>query len=434
MGIICDFCGEQRSVVYCKSDAACLCLSCDRNVHSANALAQRHSRTLLCDECNSEPARVRCIQEKVSLCQTCDWNKHGASATATEHEKQAINSYAGCPSAAELSKIWSFVLELPSSGDSKCEQETGLMTIDENSVSNCWGPSSSNSVELALPSRLSDLEAADKINFWMGSSPLPPLNSLPFDADQQVGVVDPTMSKLPCDGMKDLGITSDAELYDGFNMDDMDLSFENYEELFGESHNDSELPFEEGDADSLFWGQNVSAADSQGQNEIVLEASSSVAEQAIIEEPLAAGPSKKMQTACRSMVSADSVTSNPGLDTEMNLRFAPRQACSSLSLPFSGLSGESSPGDYQDCGISSMLLMGEPPPWFPSAPEGSHPQASRDSAVRRYKEKKKTRKFEKKIRYASRKARADIRKRVKGRFVKAGEAYDYDPLCQTRSC
>lgn len=77
--------------------------------------------------------------------------------------------------------------------------------------------------------------------------------------------------QLPCDGMKDLGITDDAELYDGFNMDDMDLSFENYEELFGNSRNDSELPFEEGDADSLFWGQNVSAADSQGQNDIVLE-------------------------------------------------------------------------------------------------------------------------------------------------------------------
>lgn len=36
--------------------------------------------------------------------------------------------------------------------------------------------------------------------------------------------------------------------------------------------------------------------------------------------------------------------------------------------------------------------------------------------------------FGKQIRYASRKARADTRKRVKGRFVKAGEEYDYDPL------
>ncbi|KAL0916096.1 hypothetical protein M5K25_013578 [Dendrobium thyrsiflorum] len=42
--------------------------------------------------------------------------------------------------------------------------------------------------------------------------------------------------------------------------------------------------------------------------------------------------------------------------------------------------------------------------------------------------------FEKKIRYASRKARADSRRRVKGRFVKAGETFDYDPLSQARTC
>lgn len=35
--------------------------------------------------------------------------------------------------------------------------------------------------------------------------------------------------------------------------------------------------------------------------------------------------------------------------------------------------------------------------------------------------------FGKQIRYASRKARVDTRKRVNGRFVKVGEAYDYDP-------
>ncbi|EPS63522.1 hypothetical protein M569_11263, partial [Genlisea aurea] len=54
--------------------------------------------------------------------------------------------------------------------------------------------------------------------------------------------------------------------------------------------------------------------------------------------------------------------------------------------------------------------------------------ACRDGALLRYKEKKKLRKFDKTIRYASRKVRADVRKRVKGRFVKAGDPYDYDPL------
>ena len=42
----------------------------------------------------------------------------------------------------------------------------------------------------------------------------------------------------------------------------------------------------------------------------------------------------------------------------------------------------------------------------------------REARVLRYREKKKTRKFEKKIRYASRKAYAETRPRIKGRFAK----------------
>lgn len=42
----------------------------------------------------------------------------------------------------------------------------------------------------------------------------------------------------------------------------------------------------------------------------------------------------------------------------------------------------------------------------------------REARVLRYREKKKTRKFEKTIRYASRKAYAETRPRIKGRFVK----------------
>ncbi|XP_031279480.1 zinc finger protein CONSTANS-LIKE 15-like isoform X1 [Pistacia vera] len=49
---------------------------------------------------------------------------------------------------------------------------------------------------------------------------------------------------------------------------------------------------------------------------------------------------------------------------------------------------------------------------------------NRGNAMQRYKEKKKTRRYEKHIRYESRKARADTRKRVKGRFVKTIEAPD----------
>lgn len=62
------------------------------------------------------------------------------------------------------------------------------------------------------------------------------------------------------------------------------------------------------------------------------------------------------------------------------------------NLSFSGLTGESSGGEYQDCGASTMLLMGEPPPWYSQGPESSLASDTRSSAVQRYKDKKKTRK------------------------------------------
>ncbi|CAI9783999.1 unnamed protein product [Fraxinus pennsylvanica] len=127
MGRLCDFCGEQRSMVYCRSDAACLCLSCDRNIHSANALSSRHSRTLVCERCNSQPAAVRCIEEEISLCQNCNWSSHAAPASAAGHKQQPINCYSGCPSAAELSSVWSFF----SAGYSSCNPEIGSISLEK---------------------------------------------------------------------------------------------------------------------------------------------------------------------------------------------------------------------------------------------------------------------------------------------------------------
>lgn len=52
---------------------------------------------------------------------------------------------------------------------------------------------------------------------------------------------------------------------------------------------------------------------------------------------------------------------------------------------------------------------------------------AREACVMRYKEKRKNRKFEKTIRYASRKAYAESRPRIKGRFAKRSEKDHEDP-------
>ncbi|KAG8046845.1 hypothetical protein GUJ93_ZPchr0008g13172 [Zizania palustris] len=52
--------------------------------------------------------------------------------------------------------------------------------------------------------------------------------------------------------------------------------------------------------------------------------------------------------------------------------------------------------------------------------------ADREARVRRYREKRKNRKFQKTIRYASRKAYAEARPRIKGRFVKRASSSSSD--------
>ncbi|TVU06858.1 hypothetical protein EJB05_46894, partial [Eragrostis curvula] len=62
------------------------------------------------------------------------------------------------------------------------------------------------------------------------------------------------------------------------------------------------------------------------------------------------------------------------------------------------------------------------------------PMVEREAKVMRYKEKKKRRCYEKQIRYASRKAYAEMRPRVKGRFAKVPEAATPWHLTLATSC
>lgn len=423
---MCDFCGEQRAMVHCRSDAANLCLSCDRNVHSANALSRRHSRTLLCERCNTQPASVRCVDENVSLCQNCDWNGHSTSSAMTTHDRQTINCYSGCPSAEELSRIWSCVMDSSQDNtnsatageeDYGCEQKMGLMRIEENSVSdysmrpdnnnNNHNHSSNNNstIEPTATTGRSDEDNVHQYGLWRGSSSM-------RCSDNQFGdSLDSGRPKPSSNGFKSL-VHGEDDFYNEFNATDGgDINFENYEELFS-----TDQDFENGGMDSLFAGKDFSAQDSGDHGGFFAEGSST-------------GKLKMVQSTCSDAASADSGMS---AKTEPNFCYSSKPAHSNLSFSFSGLNGDCNVGDYQDSGVSPMLLMDEPP-WFPPGAENAYPSASRDSAVLRYREKKKARKFEKKIRYESRKARADVRKRVKGRFVKAGEAYDYDPMSRTRS-
>lgn len=184
---LCEFCGVVRAVVYCKSDMARLCLHCDGCVHSANSLSRRHSRSFLCDKCYSQPAIIRCMDEKLSFCPACDWNGNGCSSLG--HRCQVLNSYTGCPSLSEFTRLWSSVL------DSICLEDSstswGLPTslsFNENcgSGSTCLEQKDNEGSFGLVTAKLNELEPSSKFEPWMGNSSTIPLNPncMPYCSDQ----------------------------------------------------------------------------------------------------------------------------------------------------------------------------------------------------------------------------------------------------------
>lgn len=74
-----------------------------------------------------------------------------------------------------------------------------------------------------------------------------------------------------CPGAKGPGLCLEDDLYEDFEMDEVDLNLENYEELFGVALSHSEELFENGGIDSLFGMKGMSAADSSCQGAVAAE-------------------------------------------------------------------------------------------------------------------------------------------------------------------
>lgn len=69
----CELCNSPAQI-YCSSDTASLCYTCDQTVHSANFLVAKHSRTLLCHKCQSQTpwtASGLHLGRTVTVCVNC---------------------------------------------------------------------------------------------------------------------------------------------------------------------------------------------------------------------------------------------------------------------------------------------------------------------------------------------------------------------------
>ncbi|KAK9078194.1 hypothetical protein SSX86_002251 [Deinandra increscens subsp. villosa] len=96
MKIQCDMCEKKEAAVYCTADEASLCHGCDRRVHHANKLANRHPRFSLhpssdqpplCDICQEKRAFLFCKEDRAILCKQCDISIHGTSEHTQYHSR-----------------------------------------------------------------------------------------------------------------------------------------------------------------------------------------------------------------------------------------------------------------------------------------------------------------------------------------------------------
>ncbi|CAN6485526.1 unnamed protein product [Victoria cruziana] len=461
---VCDHCNEEGAVLFCRADSARLCLVCDRHVHTANPLSRKHLRAHLCDNCSSQAASVRCVTESLVLCRDCDWDAHGSCAASVNHVRQAIEGFSDCPLARDLGLIWGFdlsdklaLLLLEDSGNGSEDWDwfrSDVITNADNSLDflslqDVIVPSS----EFCSPSKVQNpnygkrkevifnqlvellkREVMEK-KFEHGDlSPATPSQSNLTGSIQVPDSCNAQMSEQIVDGDQQPPYTArmmfpqegggcPPDIFWDVGASDQSNQVQIWDFHLRECGENGECTTEN--------GSGASSRNSKVKNLDELIRGTSLATGNILEDMLdfnchSAGN-------CFSCSDIEQISSQ---NADM-IHFGPKW------LPMSG----SKPSHMQS-DVNLLSSAGPPEGNFsqPTLGKGANERCmpeysilgggdllktskvdsellaqNRGNAMQRYKEKKKTRRYDKHIRYESRKARADTRQRVRGRFVKANE-------------
>uniref|UniRef100_A0A0E0LPH8 CCT domain-containing protein n=1 Tax=Oryza punctata TaxID=4537 RepID=A0A0E0LPH8_ORYPU len=360
----CDFCGGLPAVVFCRADTARLCLPCDRHVHGANTVSTRHARAPLCAACRAAPAAVRRDAARF-LCSNCDFDERrrisigcdgGGDGDLPLHDRATVEGYTGCPSIGELAAI----LGVVGGGDSDKPADDGW-----------WSAS------------------------WE-------------EAPQVLSMDDIIVPTTSCHGLQPLLTPSSPE----------NRSSPDNEELDGEVLRQlGELAKSEAAAATFVAGDQLASWASpeftSGHGDFCIEAASHEAASTTV-------PSCENET----WMSADCTDPTDASKTEIAREEVPpsssAEPCLSSFVEISEICPSMS---YSGSGINngshdpSTLAM--PTQALPKKGVYDIAYPDRGTVISRYKEKRKNRRFDKQIRYESRKARADGRLRIKGRFAKS---------------
>ncbi|XP_042429706.1 zinc finger protein CONSTANS-LIKE 9-like isoform X1 [Zingiber officinale] len=449
----CEYCGEAPAVLFCRADSARLCVACDRLVHTANTLSQKHVRSLICDNCGAMPAAARCVADGLALCADCDWDSHGGSEDGGgganhrhhHHPVVPIEGFSGCPTALELAVSWGFDLAASKDLDHPPPQPLNLppdqFLFDWSSLDPVPG---------------ADLEFKD---LYVPCAP----------KIQSVGVKRPrnshNMHQL-CQQLMEISRTELAAAVAGDVSPSSPCrtatgSFEDLQEsqpmpftsllmlppteLKGSDRllEENDLPWDYGPPENSaqIWDFNLGRSRDQKEcsalemaygahnagfmiksYDDLLKENSFTTKKMVDDIGDPSCPSSNddiLSFNAHHVQSNNQNTAKPAAKLKHNSTYSVKGPTSSVNM--STVLFTSS----QDHGSVKQISFGETSSGNDMIKETKMDSEllakNRGNAMIRYREKKKTRRYDKQIRYESRKARADTRKRVKGRFVKSTE-------------
>ncbi|CAH8251233.1 unnamed protein product [Arabidopsis lyrata] len=345
-----------------------LCLQCDWKLHSKSPVNNYdYSRIPLCNNCNSQTAVVECLEQGLCLCQTCFSNPNVFSRFILLRNGSSDNSAYNCP------------LDLDSSSSSSSSS-----FIDRN-----WAFSLGS-----LPLNNEDSSSSFEILQIFE-------NHTKNYSDQHVLTLQPDYLNIPkdssCSSFKGYETKEDIEnvLLNTFDGAEAVLDLKEYnleEDLIVTNQLIDELSKH----NSEITPTNIIQSSPSGMSSSLIQKDYSI-------EALANASSQDHYI--------NQMIGSKAKEETNNLAIFPN--------PLAQL----------DCGQTQLIFTDEMLPWQNQTfvpVKRSSPQ-DREEAKKRYFEKKKKRKFGKQIRYESRKSTADTKRRMKGRFTKAGAEYDYDP-------
>ncbi|CAM0911824.1 unnamed protein product [Alopecurus aequalis] len=465
----CDYCGEAAAALHCRADAARLCVACDRHVHAANALSRKHVRAPLCAGCAARPAAARVADgggEPAFLCADCDGGCEGAA-------RVPVEGFSGCPAAAELAASWGLDL-LPDGavargggcgfgGGQDDEDALFFSSLDYSMLVDpemrdlyvpCDPPEVAASggggrplkgealchqlaemarreTETSQPQGCSDLSPRTPRRSSAGASGRLPDKQAPQPLPPTPEAHCPYTSLLmmPPANCAEL-ISNDRR---GDDADQLQWEFtppssvpptQIWDFNLGRSRNHNE-----NSAVEIGFGSNNGGFMIKSYSDMLKEISSGTAKdlEDIYDSGYCAAAEDIMSTnICQLPSKTASTASNKRLKVSSGTSTIDGPTTSGSHVPASVPSASSchdrgaAPTREISFGDQTIVPAGAEKPT--TRIDSETLALNRDNAMQRYKEKRKNRRYEKHIRYESRKLRADTRKRVKGRFVKSNEA------------